>query len=37
MVIAVVSLISVETEGSYFWYEIWDLFIAHKTIVSGFF
>lgn len=37
MVITVVPLVSVETEGSYFWYEIWDLFIMHKNILSGFF
>lgn len=36
MAIAVVSLVSVETEGSYFWYEIGDIFIMPKNILSGF-
>lgn len=36
MVIVVVSLVSVETEGSYFWYEMQDLFIKHKNILNVF-
>lgn len=28
MIITVVPLVSVETEGSYFWYEIWDFLLC---------
>lgn len=32
MLIAVGPLVSVETGGSYFWYDIWELFIIHEDI-----